>query len=78
MPFQNGDSGFVYFAIKNEIFFAHLGSPGFASPTWMEVFNSSVLPRTFASVIKGERSAEDAASAADAEVKRLAEKWKDD
>jgi len=41
----------------------------------MEVFNSSVLPRMFASVIKGERSAEDAASAAEAEVKRIAEKW---
>jgi multiple sugar transport system substrate-binding protein len=55
----------------------NLGSPGFASPTWMDVFNSSVLPRMLASVIKGERSAEDAASAADAEVKRIAEKWKD-
>src|SRR4029077_4172676 len=53
----------------------NLGSPGFASPAWMEVFNSSVLPRMFASVIKGERSAEDAASAAEAEVKRIAEKW---
>jgi multiple sugar transport system substrate-binding protein len=54
-----------------------LGSPGFATPVWMEVFNTSVLPRMFASVVRGELSAEDAASAAEAEVKRIAEKWKD-
>jgi multiple sugar transport system substrate-binding protein len=43
----------------------------------MEVFNTSVLPRMFASVVRGELSAEDAANAAEAEVKRIAEKWKD-
>jgi multiple sugar transport system substrate-binding protein len=43
----------------------------------MEVFNSSVLPRMFASFVKGDLSAPDAARAAEAEVKRIAEKWKD-
>ena len=55
----------------------NLGAPGFANPVWMEVFNSFLVPRMFASFVKGELSAEDAARAAEAEVKRIAEKWKD-
>jgi ABC-type glycerol-3-phosphate transport system substrate-binding protein len=55
----------------------NLGAPGFANPVWMETFNSSVLPKMFSSFIKGELPAEDAAHAAEVEVKRIAEKWKD-
>ena len=55
----------------------NLGSPGYATPAWMEVFNSSVLPRMFASFVRGDLSAADAARAAEAEVKRIAEKWKE-
>jgi hypothetical protein len=42
----------------------------------MEVFNTFLIPRMFSSVVKGELSAEDAARAAETEVKRIAEKWK--
>ncbi|HEY7337687.1 MAG TPA: hypothetical protein VH639_22535 [Bryobacteraceae bacterium] len=53
----------------------NLGSPGFATPAWMEVFNTSVLPRMFARFVKGELSAEEAARAAESEVKKIVEKW---
>lgn len=39
----------------------NLGSPGFATPAWMEVFNSSVLPKMFADVGKGQLSIDEAA-----------------
>jgi multiple sugar transport system substrate-binding protein len=54
----------------------NLGHPGFADPVAMEVFNTSVVPRMFLSVVKGERSAGDAAKAAEAEVARIVDKWK--
>jgi multiple sugar transport system substrate-binding protein len=54
----------------------NLGAPGFATPVWMETFNRSVIPRMLASFVKGKLTAEDAARAAEAEVKRIAERWK--
>jgi multiple sugar transport system substrate-binding protein len=54
----------------------NLGYPGFANPVAMEAFNTFVVPRMFMSVVKGELSPEDAARAAEAEVKRIAERWK--
>jgi multiple sugar transport system substrate-binding protein len=54
----------------------NLGFPGYATPAAMEVFNTFVIPKMFASVAKGEVSAENAARAAEAEVKRISEKWK--
>ncbi len=53
----------------------NLGVPGFATPAFMEVFNSSVIPRMVQSVLKGEQTPEDAAQAAQAEVQRIADKW---
>ncbi len=53
----------------------NLGVPGFATPAFMEVFNSSVIPRMVQSVLKGEQTPEDAARAAQAEVQRIADKW---
>jgi hypothetical protein len=41
----------------------------------MEVFNTFVIPRMFKRAITGEASAEDAARAAETEVKSIAEKW---
>jgi multiple sugar transport system substrate-binding protein len=54
----------------------NFGSPGFATATWMEVFNRSVLPRMFANFVQGRLSAEEAARAAEAEVKLIADRWK--
>ena len=55
----------------------NLGAPGFANPVWMETFNTFVIPRMFASVVKGELNSLDAARAAEAEIKQIAERWKD-
>jgi len=55
---------------------ANLGYPGYADPVTMEVFNTFVITRMFQSVVKSERTPDDAANAATAEVKRIADKWK--
>jgi multiple sugar transport system substrate-binding protein len=54
----------------------NLGAPGFATPAWMEAFNSFAVPRMFASFARGELTAEDAARGVESEVRRIAEKWK--
>lgn len=53
----------------------NLGVPGFATPAFMEVFNSSLIPTMVQSVLKGEQSPEAAAGAAGAEIQRIADKW---
>jgi hypothetical protein len=42
----------------------------------MEVFNSFVIPRMFISVVTGQSSPEDAVQTAEAEVTRIADRWK--
>ncbi|HET6178800.1 MAG TPA: hypothetical protein VFE61_17865 [Candidatus Sulfotelmatobacter sp.] len=54
----------------------NLGVPGFATPAFMEVFNSSLVPKMVQSVLKGERSPEEAAASAATEIQRIADKWK--
>jgi multiple sugar transport system substrate-binding protein len=54
----------------------NLGVPAMANPAFMEIFNSSVVPRMVAKVLKGEQSAEDAAAAGAAEMQRIVDKWK--
>lgn len=72
-----GDPPYKYKELKDALHWTpNLGAPGFASPVWMEVFNTFVIPRMFISVVKGELSPEDAARAAEAEVTKIAEKWK--
>jgi len=53
----------------------NLGVPGFATPAFMEIFNSSLVPRMVGSVLKGEQTPEAAASAAAAEIQRITDKW---
>lgn len=53
----------------------NLGVPGFATPEYMEIFNSSLVPRMVQSVLTGERSPEDAATVAAAEMQRIVAKW---
>jgi multiple sugar transport system substrate-binding protein len=70
------EPSYKYTRLKDALHWTpNLGFPGFATPVAMEVFNTFLIPRMFASVIKGELGAEDAARAAEAEVKRIAEKW---
>jgi multiple sugar transport system substrate-binding protein len=54
----------------------NLGVPGFATPGYMDIFNSSLVPRMVGKVLKGEQSPEDAAAAAATEMQRIADKWK--
>lgn len=66
-----------YAALKDALLWTtNLGHPGYATPPIEEVFNTFVIPRMFATVAKGDLSPEDAAAAAEREVKRIFEKWK--
>jgi len=68
---------YKYVRLKDALHWTpNLGFPGYATPVAMEAFNTSVIPRMFISVVKGQLSPEDAATAADVEVNRIADKWK--
>jgi multiple sugar transport system substrate-binding protein len=71
------DPPYKYKELKDALYWTrNLGFPGYANAVGMEVFNSFVIPRMFNSVVTGRSSPEDAAQAADAEVTRIADKWK--
>ncbi|HMK30702.1 MAG TPA: extracellular solute-binding protein [Terriglobales bacterium] len=53
----------------------NVGHPGYATAAIDEVFNTFVIPTMFAKVARDEMSAEDAASAAEKEVRRIFAKW---
>lgn len=55
----------------------NLGAPGLVTPAWMEAFNTFLIPRMFRRAVKGELGVLDAAREAEAEMKQIAEKWKD-
>jgi multiple sugar transport system substrate-binding protein len=72
-----GDPPYKYHELRDALHWTHnLGFPNYADPVSMEVFNTFVIPRMFMSVIKGELTAADAARAAETEVNRIADKWK--
>jgi multiple sugar transport system substrate-binding protein len=54
----------------------NVGYPGYATAAIDEVFNTFVIPTMFAKAARDEMSPEDAARAADKEVRRIFEKWK--
>ena len=71
------DPVWKYEALKDALYWTrNIGWPGYATPAAMEIFNSFVVPRMFLKAIKGEASPTDAVLAAEAEVKRIVEKWK--
>jgi multiple sugar transport system substrate-binding protein len=71
------DPPYKYKELKDALYWTrNLGFPGYANPVGMEVFNSFVIPRMFISVVTGQSSPQDAAQAAEAEVMRIAERWK--
>ena len=53
----------------------NVGYPGYATAGIDEAFNTWVLPTMFAKVARGDVSPEDAAKAAEAEYKRIFERW---
>ena len=67
---------YKYVELKDALHWTpNLGVPGFASPAYMEIFTSSLVPRMVQSVLKGERSATDAASVAAIEMQRIVSRW---
>lgn len=67
---------YKYVELKDALHWTpNLGVPGFATPAYMEVFNSSLVPKMVHSVLRGEREAKDAAGIAAAEIQRIVEKW---
>jgi multiple sugar transport system substrate-binding protein len=72
-----GGSFRKYWELKDALHWTrHLGYPGFTTPQAMEVLDTFVIPRMFASVVKGDLTPEDAARAAEKEVRRIFDKWK--
>ena len=65
-----------YVALKDALHWTpNLGVPGYATPAYMEIFTTSLVPKIVARVIAGEQSAEDAAMAGAAEMQRIVDKW---
>jgi multiple sugar transport system substrate-binding protein len=65
-----------YTALKDALHWTpNLGVPGYATPAYMEIFNTFVVPKMVARAVKGE-SAEDAAAAGAAEMQGIVDKWK--
>jgi len=54
----------------------NVGYPGYATAGIDEVFNTFVIPTMFAKAAHGEMSPEEAARAAEKEIKRIFDKWK--
>jgi multiple sugar transport system substrate-binding protein len=72
----HADPSFKYTALKDALHWTpNLGVPGLATPAYMEIFNSFLIPRMVQSVLKGGRSPEDAAASAAAEIQSIATKW---
>ena len=66
-----------YMLLKDALHWTpNLGVPGFATPAYMEVFNSFLIPKMVQSVLKGQSTPENAAAAAATEIRRIADKWK--
>ena len=67
-----------YTALKDALHWTpNLGVPGFATPAYMEIFTTSVVPKIVARVITGEQSAEEAAVTGAAEMQQIVDKWND-
>jgi multiple sugar transport system substrate-binding protein len=65
-----------YTALKDALHWTpNLGVPGYATPAFMEIFTTSLVPKMVARVVTGEQSAEDAAKAGAAEMQRIVDKW---
>lgn len=73
----HADPPYKYVELQDALHWTpNLGVPGMATPAYMEIFNSSVVPRMVAKILKGGQSAEDAAAAGAAEMQRIVDKWK--
>jgi multiple sugar transport system substrate-binding protein len=65
-----------YIQLKDALHWTpNLGVPGLATPAFMEIFTTSVVPRMVARAIKGEQSPEQAAATGAAEMQKIIDKW---
>lgn len=70
------DPAYKYVELKDALHWTpNLGVPGFATPAYMEVFNSSLIPKMVQSVLREEHSAEDAAAIAATQIQRIVTRW---
>lgn len=66
-----------YYRLRDALHWTpNLGVPGAATPEFMEIFNTSVLPRAVGRMLKGDQTSEDAAASAAAEMQKIVDKWK--
>lgn len=67
---------YKYLALKDALHWTrNLGVPGLTTPAFMEVFNTSVIPKAVARVVKGEQTGTEAAASAAAEIQKIVDKW---
>ena len=65
-----------YMALKDALHWTpNLGVPGFATPAYMEIFNTSVIPRMVAQIVKGEKSPQEVMAGGTQEMQRIVHKW---
>jgi multiple sugar transport system substrate-binding protein len=65
-----------YTALKDALHWTpNLGVPGYATPAFMEIFTTSLVPKMVARVVTGEQSSVDAAQAGATEMQRIVDKW---
>lgn len=68
--------GYKYLALKDALHWTpNLGVPGFATPAFMEVFTTSLIPKALARIVKGEQTGQEAAASAAAEIQKIVDKW---
>jgi len=71
------DPPYKYYQLKDALHWTpNLGVPGVPTPAYMEIFNTSVVPRVVARMLKGQQSAEEAAASGAAEMQSIIDKWK--
>jgi multiple sugar transport system substrate-binding protein len=73
----HAEPSYKYVELKDALHWTpNLGVPGFATAAYMEIFSSSLIPVMVQSVLKRERSAEDAVAAGAAEMRRIVAEWR--
>jgi len=67
---------YKYYALKDALHWTpNLGGPWIVQPAWMEAFNTFLVPRMFASVVRDNADPKDAAATAQKEFAAIVEKW---
>lgn len=71
------DPPYKYIELQDALHWTpNLGVPAMANPAYMEIFNSSVVPKMVARMLTGKQTAEEAAATGAAEIQRIVDKWK--